>query len=107
MEDKTAAEGLQQGVADDSTISPEVLRAVAALDARLARVLGTLKILPPQVIHNVNDLEEEQLSLGDRIADWFAAAVGSWKFIELLARRIPLSLDMGRSRVFLLSCPVL
>jgi uncharacterized membrane protein len=81
MGDETAAQGLQQGVADDSTISPEVLRAVAALDARLAHLLGTVKSVAPNVIHNVNDLEEEQLSLGDRIADWFASAVGSWNFI--------------------------
>jgi uncharacterized membrane protein len=62
-------------------ISAEVLQAVAALGAELERILGPRAVLQRHQIHNVNDLEEEQLSLGDRIADWFAGAVGSWRFI--------------------------
>jgi uncharacterized membrane protein len=54
---------------------------VAALEARLEPVLGASPVVPLHMIHNVNTLEDEQLTLGDRIADWFAGVVGSWRFI--------------------------
>lgn len=34
---------------------------------------------PP--VHNVNEIFEEQLTVGQRAADWVANMMGSWKFI--------------------------
>jgi len=32
-------------------------------------------------VHNVNEIFEEQLTVGQRAADWVANMMGSWKFI--------------------------
>ena len=52
------------------------------------RLLGELaRLIPPRFRHehppvrNVNVLYEERLAVGDRVADRFAATVGSWRFI--------------------------
>jgi uncharacterized membrane protein len=82
MDDKASAQGISHGLVHRlPAISTETLRAVAALEAQLEPVIGVRQVVPAHVIHNVNKLEDEQLSLGDRIADWFAGVVGSWRFI--------------------------
>jgi hypothetical protein len=79
MEDQVAAQGQHREVAEkDPVISTDTLRAVSALEAQLEPVLPAHRILPPHMIHNVNDLEEKQLSLGDRIADWVIASPIGW-----------------------------
>jgi uncharacterized membrane protein len=81
MEDQ-GAHGLRRAVAEpNSAAGAETLRAVAALQAELEPVLGVYPVVPLHTIHNVNTLEDEHLTLGDRIADWFAGVVGSWRFI--------------------------
>jgi uncharacterized membrane protein len=87
MEDRVtqhALVGSADGMSNDRfAIGEDRLRAVAALQSELARILGPNAIMQPGTLHNVNTLEEEQLSLGDRIADWVANAVGSWRFITI------------------------
>src|SRR5690349_3720360 len=62
-------------------ISDEVLRAVDVLEDQLERILGPRVVPPAPVIRNVNDLAAEQMTPGARVADAFAAIIGSWRFI--------------------------
>ena len=87
MEDRVtqhALVGSPDGVPNDRfAIGEDRLRAVAAIQSEFDRILRPNVIMQPRTLHNVNTLEEEQLSLGDRIADWVANAVGSWRFITI------------------------
>jgi len=47
----------------------------------LARLRALRVILPVYQVQNVNDLYQQVLTLGDRVAIGVAAAMGSWKFI--------------------------
>ena len=47
----------------------------------LARLRALRVIIPVYRVQNVNDLYQQELTLGDRVAIWVAAAMGSWKFI--------------------------
>jgi len=47
----------------------------------LARLRALRVILPVYRVQNVNDLYQQELTLGDRVAIWVATAMGSWKFI--------------------------
>jgi uncharacterized membrane protein len=79
-----ALAGSPDGMPNDRfAIGEDRLRAVAALQGEFDRILGPNAIVQPRTLHNVNTLEEEQLSLGDRIADWVANTVGSWRFITI------------------------
>jgi uncharacterized membrane protein len=37
------------------------------------------------VTRNVNDEHEKRLTLGDRVADWVASVIGSWRFIIIMS----------------------
>jgi uncharacterized membrane protein len=81
MDDQASEQSLSRRSYKLPAISAETLRAVAALGAQLEPVIGVRQVVPVHAIHNVNKLEDERLSPGDRIADWFAGMVGSWPFI--------------------------
>ena len=51
---------------------------MTALSHRLYRMD---KLLRQSVSRNLNTVEEEKMTLGDRVADGFAAGMGSWSFI--------------------------
>jgi len=50
------------------------------LDERNQRLIETLQRREVSV-RNVNALYDKQLTMGDKVADWVAATVGSWRFI--------------------------
>ncbi len=64
-----------------SGISDDILRAVAGLEDQLEQVLGPRPFPKPAEIRNVNKLEQDKLTPGQRIADQVAALIGSWPFI--------------------------
>jgi CRP/FNR family transcriptional regulator, cyclic AMP receptor protein len=68
------------------------LNMLAAITSRLRR---TDEMLGQRVSRNLNEIEEEQLTTADRVADTMAEFGGSWKFIfitlVLLAVWIPLN----------------
>ena len=47
----------------------------------LARLRALWVIAPLYRVQNVNELYQQELQYGDRVAIWIAEAVGSWKFI--------------------------
>ena len=53
----------------------------ASLHNILARLRALWVIAPLYRVQNVNELYQQELKRGDRIAIWIAEAVGSWKFI--------------------------
>ncbi len=57
---------------------PAAIDVLTVLGKRLHRVDSLLR---QTVSRNVNELAEEQLTLGQRIADFVAATMGSWRFI--------------------------
>jgi len=73
--------------------SPEV--ALSMLAAITERLRQTDEMLRQRVTRNLNEVEDEQLTASDRIADTLADFGGSWKFIFitllLLAAWIPLN----------------
>lgn len=62
-------------------ISDDILRAVAVLEDQLEQVLGPRPFPKQAEIRDVNRLADEQLTLSQRVADRFAALIGSWPFI--------------------------
>lgn len=57
-----------------------------AAAVEIFQILGRRTVRLEHALHrsksrNVNDLDSEQLSFGDRVADGFAALIGSWPFI--------------------------
>jgi uncharacterized membrane protein len=44
-------------------------------------IFPKLKLQEHSTVKNVNEILEEQSSLGQRASDWIAATVGSWQFI--------------------------
>jgi uncharacterized membrane protein len=44
-------------------------------------IFPKLKLQERSTVKNVNEILEEQSSLGQRASDWIAATVGSWQFI--------------------------
>src|SRR5918912_204418 len=58
------------------------LEMISAISQRLRR---TDELLQKRVSRNVNEMEEEQMTPADRIADQIAALGGSWRFIAFLA----------------------
>ena len=57
------------------------LEMISAISERLRR---TDELLQKRVSRNVNEIEEEQMTPADRVADHLAALGGSWRFIGLL-----------------------
>ena len=55
---------------------------ISAISERLRR---TDELLRRRVSRNVNEIEEEQMTRADRVADALAALGGSWRFIGLLS----------------------
>jgi uncharacterized membrane protein len=53
----------------------------ASLHDILARLRALWVMAPLYRVQNVNELYQQELKRGDRIAIWIAEAVGSWKFI--------------------------
>ena len=58
------------------------LEMISAISQRLRR---TDELLQKRVSRNVNEIEEEQMTHADRVADQLAALGGSWRFIGLLS----------------------
>jgi CRP/FNR family cyclic AMP-dependent transcriptional regulator len=58
------------------------LEMISAISLRLRR---TDELLRRRVSRNVNEMQEEQLTKADRVADLLASFGGSWRFIILLA----------------------
>ena len=57
---------------------------VAAIESEVGRLERSIfdKLRRRELVaRNVNELESERLSMGDRVADRFAATMGSWRFI--------------------------
>ena len=63
-----------------SSASPPGEQAPSAAIERL-RALIPHRVHPHAPIRNLNELHDEQLTLGARVADRFAIAMGSWPFI--------------------------
>jgi uncharacterized membrane protein len=57
------------------------LEMISAISERLRR---TDELLQRRVSRNVNEMEEEQMTRADRVADHIAALGGSWRFIGIL-----------------------
>ena len=57
---------------------------VAAIESEVGRLERSIfdKLRRRELVaRNLNELESERLSVGDRVADRFAATMGSWRFI--------------------------
>ena len=57
------------------------LEMISAISQRLRR---TDELLQKRVSRNVNEIEEEQMTRADRVADHIAALGGSWRFISFI-----------------------